>query len=518
MPLLLEHLLDDPSLGLVLVAGHAGLKERRPLRWAHISEIPDPTPWLEGGEILLTTGLAVKDDPALQRRLVARLRDRDCAGLGFGVGIWVDEVPAALAEEAEARQLPLFTVPYEVPFIAVTKRVMRHVAAEHFATLRAAVDLHRQVLAAVISAHGVQAVLETIARPMTEFSSAVFDYYGQLLALHDPSGRLATLGTDALWKAVYPGRHEHARFELALSGQVVSGALVRVGEEIEAVFALVGPRALHEHEALLMEQGLAGVSLELARDASIRSAHRARVEEVLDDVGAGRVGRRELERRLRTLGFDPGAGLQVLCVTQPDGVAGRAVCGLVEDVIGSVGAPVIGRLDGTVYAVVRPVDAGQAERLVVAARGRGWPGLVVGRSNVHTEAEGLAAALKEAATAAATPAPTPVRDVADLGLPGLLAGIADPAAVGAFVDQVLGPVLDHDRRESTSLTETLRAYLRHGCRPGPAAVELCVHRHTLAYRLDRIRDLTGRDPRDGAHLLAYGLALELRPEPAGGQP
>ena len=56
---------------------------------------------------------------------------------------------------------------------------------------------------------------------------------------------------------------------------------------------------------------------------------------------------------------------------------------------------------------------------------------------------------------------------------------------------------------------SLRAYLEHGCRPGPAAAELRIHRHTLAYRLDRITALTGRDPRDGAHLVSYGVALEL---------
>ena len=56
---------------------------------------------------------------------------------------------------------------------------------------------------------------------------------------------------------------------------------------------------------------------------------------------------------------------------------------------------------------------------------------------------------------------------------------------------------------------TLAAYLRHGCRPGPAAKELSIHRHTLSYRLERIAELTGRDPRDGDHLLAFTLALAL---------
>lgn len=85
---------------------------------------------------------------------------------------------------------------------------------------------------------------------------------------------------------------------------------------------------------------------------------------------------------------------------------------------------------------------------------------------------------------------------------------------------MLAPMQRHDHAHGTKLEATLRAYLRHGCRPGPAAQELCVHRLTLAYRLDRIRDLTGCDPRDGEHLLAFGLVLELaaRRTPATGAP
>ena len=45
------------ELELQVVAGAAGLD--RAVRWVHISELADPTPWLSGGEVLLTTGLGV---------------------------------------------------------------------------------------------------------------------------------------------------------------------------------------------------------------------------------------------------------------------------------------------------------------------------------------------------------------------------------------------------------------------------------------------------------------------------
>jgi PucR family transcriptional regulator, purine catabolism regulatory protein len=522
MPLWLEHLLDDPGLGLVLVAGESGLRERGPVRWVHISEIPDPTPWMEGSELLLTTGLGVKDSPELQRRLIEGLAARGCAGVGFGLGVCLNDVPPAMLDAADVCGLPLFTVPYAVPFIAVTKRVSRHIFDEHYATLRGAVDLHRQVLATVLSGSGVAGVLATVARPMPDFGWLLFDYYGQLLAAHRHGTAAGVSGVafvdpspERVWEGIASRLRQRDRIDMTVDDRLVHAAVVRLGDQVEAVLGVVGERELHEHEALLLEQALTGVSLELARGLSVREAHRSRVDELLEEAAAGRLSQQALTAQMQRLGIRPAEGFHVICLSRHDGRNGpgpvqeRTLCALAEDVLATNGAPVLGRRDGDVYAIVQAGPGDQADRILRALAARGCPTVAVGRSRTKHEAGALNAAMREAAVAASLPG-TGVRDVADLGVDGLLAGIDDASSAQAFVEHVLGAVLDHDRSEGTQLVPTLAAYLRHGCRPGPAAEELCVHRHTLAYRLDRVRDLTGRDPRDGQHLLAFGLALELR--------
>jgi len=71
------------GLELALLAGEEGLD--LPIRWVHMSELLDPTPWLSGGEVLLTTGMQLGSE-ADQREFVTRLADSRLAGLGFGVG------------------------------------------------------------------------------------------------------------------------------------------------------------------------------------------------------------------------------------------------------------------------------------------------------------------------------------------------------------------------------------------------------------------------------------------------
>jgi Purine catabolism regulatory protein-like family len=53
----IRDILHTPGLGVGVAAGEAGLDNR--VRWIHVSELRDPTPWLEGGELLLTTGSPV---------------------------------------------------------------------------------------------------------------------------------------------------------------------------------------------------------------------------------------------------------------------------------------------------------------------------------------------------------------------------------------------------------------------------------------------------------------------------
>jgi Purine catabolism regulatory protein-like family/PucR C-terminal helix-turn-helix domain len=121
------------ELGLELVSGHESANGH--VRWVHSTELPDPTPWLRGGELLLTTGLQL-EGAKTQRELVAHLAEHEIAGLGFGTGFAHKRLPAALADEARKRDFPLFEVPYELPFIAITERVFAQLLDERYEMLQ----------------------------------------------------------------------------------------------------------------------------------------------------------------------------------------------------------------------------------------------------------------------------------------------------------------------------------------------------------------------------------------------
>src|SRR4051794_26591434 len=148
------------ELEVRVVAGEAGLD--RAVRWVHISEHQDPTPWLSGGELLLTTGINL-GPAAKQREYVERLAGKGVAGLGVGIGFDHKRIPKAVTDTAEANGLPVFEVPYEMPFIAITERAAARLVNEQFGVLERGLHVHERLERLVIEGRGLDEILASTA-------------------------------------------------------------------------------------------------------------------------------------------------------------------------------------------------------------------------------------------------------------------------------------------------------------------------------------------------------------------
>ena len=75
--------------------------------------------------------------------------------------------------------------------------------------------------------------------------------------------------------------------------------------------------------------------------------------------------------------------------------------------------------------------------------------------------------------------------------------------------QSLGELLAYDRQNNADLVSTLDAFFAANGSPKEAAERLGVHRNTVLYRLDRIRDITGYDLDDAGLRMRLQLALHI---------
>src|SRR3954447_15556844 len=175
--LTIREVLADVDIALLAGEGHLDM----PVRWVHISELVDPTPWLSGGELLLTTGLAL-NSAKRQRDYIATLADHGLAGLGLGTGFTHEKVPQALLEAARDRDFPLFEVPYELPFIALTEHAFTRLVNEQYALLQRSIAAQERLQRIVLSERGLDAIVGALAT-LIGGPALVFDGRGELQAL-----------------------------------------------------------------------------------------------------------------------------------------------------------------------------------------------------------------------------------------------------------------------------------------------------------------------------------------------
>jgi hypothetical protein len=116
----LRALLNAPGLGLAVPDGAQDLD--RPISWAHITEMRDPSRYLRGGELVCTVGLSLQS-PQDCRTFAGALATARAAGVCFGVGDGHDAVPAALLDECSRHRLPVLIAAPSVPFSTVHRRV-----------------------------------------------------------------------------------------------------------------------------------------------------------------------------------------------------------------------------------------------------------------------------------------------------------------------------------------------------------------------------------------------------------
>jgi purine catabolism regulator len=460
-----------PGLELRVAAGAEGLG--REVSWLHVSELDDPTQWLEGGELLLTTGLGVGELATRQRAYLRRLADHGIAGLGFGIGFNHAEVPAALAQEADRLGFPVLEVPYEVPFVAITKMAVSHLASERLEQLTQAIAVHERLADAVLKGRGLNDLL-----------GIVCGHLDCSLQLIDEGGRVVS------------ERHSGRRlsFEAALELPVVAR------EELAMLKAVREGRPFGEYDRLVLHHGQTALAFELSRRRAVSAAELRLAGDLLDDLEDDRLDEREASRRMAAFGLDPRGTYAAILALPTDGLHAEAVRQRLAAELDALTLPYVStaRLDRAAFLVEADQDEavlGLAQRL--AGNGAEW------RVGIGRTARGrdLGRSLLEARAALDTTAGS-VASYRDLGSLELLLNLPD-APLDAFVDRVLGAAA-----HNSWLLDSLSGLLDAGCRWSEAAERLGVHRHTLRYRMDRLREVTGRHPDDPEQRMELWLALK----------
>lgn len=451
-------------------AGVAETTWHQDINWVAVTELEDPQRFLNGGELILTTGLRLKSAPE-QRRFVRQVQRAGAVGIGFGVGLSHEAVPPALLAEANRWGLPVVEVPYETPFIAITKLVADAQSADHYSKLERLIAGHQILARALLTGGGLAELLKQLGS-MLRTDIALTQFTAQLY-----NSSTAAPAADA-WSS----------FPIPTGRRDACTLWVRQPFEDTGIVGYA--------------QNL--ISVELNNMVKQRQAQRALCGQVLEDVIHGALETSEAQRRLAGVGINSTRKNVVLLAVSPahnkalgSTSVPRALEGTVAAVVGKDLVVVINDDGGAAPALARQLSDHLAEAGIHAT---------IGIGGAYTKPNGLRWSYFEARDAAGHG--LPVNEPERLSLTSLLLASED-VPLADMAHESLNPLRAFDAAHGAELMTTLESYLTNNGSVAAVAEQLTLHRNTVRYRLAQITELTGYDPSVTADRVQLWLALAV---------
>lgn len=509
----------------LVVAAHGHL--HREVRWVHTTELPDIAPLLRGGDLVMTTGIALPDAPSHLSGFAASLARSGAAGLMVELGRRWTEVPPVLAEECDHHDLPLVALRREVRFAAVTQAVGERLVDAQLAELREAHRVHdtftelstseagpEEILQAAQQLAAAPVVLENSDHRVLDYRAGPVDIQAFLAdwerrsRIVQPDGRTSWDESNG-WLVTAIGRRERRW------GRLIIGAaspppqrLVAVAERAAAALAM---HRLHDRN----------------RDSRTRRVHHELIVALLADPSGP-----DVARRVEVAGLATGShlvGVAMRPATEHPAMAGPSY---VDDIVTALlrsaepltAQIIVAAFQGEVRALVslpsttdpiasvdELVERVQAKVPVVAAAGTPV-GPLSAADRTLRDAIHVLGALPEQLTS-----PLGVHRLEDLHVRGLLMLLSEDERLRSFVVRELAPLREADERHRDDLLRTARALVTRSGNKAAAAASLNISRPALYDRIRRLERTLGADLDDAEARTSLHLALlaeDLLPTPS----
>ncbi len=508
-----------------------------PVRWVHAIEFPDAARLLRGGELVLTTGIALPDEGPLLEEYVAGLAEVGVSALAVELGRkYTGGLPAGFVAAAQARGLPLIVFQREIPFIEITEAVHAQIIDDQLDQLRTSARLHEVFTDLAVAGAGPAEILqqasELAGRPLI-----LEDLSHHVLACEpagtDPARLLADFEDRS--RAVAPSPRTvyqestvdqdttgHQQGGPGSSGWLVTTVGARGEDWGRVILVCTGPPG--PGDTVLVERTATtlalGRLLTRQQESLERQAHRTLISAILAQPGADPdeaaaqaralglpvAGRQLIAAVLRVRSGAVGLLAQAQVLDMAEAMAGACREGRIPALVGSVDdlrAAALLSLDPAAdpdQVLARVCGAARRTLARPARRPYGTPpeqpviGVGTPAAAMLDVRRSLLEAQQVADAVAQTAGTGPGRAfyrLADLRLRGLLYLLGEDARLATFAERELGPLLGYDAAHGTDLTGVLAAYLAAGGNKADAAARAHLARPTLYERLRHIERILG---------------------------
>ena len=516
-------------VGTTIVAGHPGV--HRPVTWVSVLNTRPPAfTGLQGGELAL---LSLDAMHLLSDKLTLVTLIRDLAEMNVtAIGV-LGEISRPAQANADELGVPLLHLP-ETALLRNVERLVAQVLMGHpVSPEERGLEIREQLLHISTENRGLTALTGVMAH-MVGKTVVVQDKRLQPLAMAGPLTKTPRWPSieDALYDmnplpALFRDRVEVAQVapdpvavdltHLGLrrlvapivAGKMGRGFLSLVFDEEESYDAL---------DVAFVRHGAAVCALEMAKEKAIREAQKRVQGNVLEQFLGGMISENEALLRLTRLGYQPDQHYTTLYMggLRDNVPTARQIEALCNEQSGALGTGALVQPYGSEVIVFCEGDENTTRDLALAVQGRVQERykseVAVGMGQRATDLHAWRASFQQAVAAYRTAHQwklTAPLAFGEMGVYRLLSLLVGSPELSKFYYETLGELTEQTPHNLEFVT-TLEAFFEEHGNLTRTARRLHVHRNTLLYRMDRIKEITGIDLDNPETRLAVHLALRIR--------
>ena len=527
-----------------VLAGKNGLS--REIVWVTVIEVLDQIHLLQKGEFLITTAFGLADIPRLIDELIPSLAQKNLAGLAIQTGYYLDEIPDSIIQHCDQYDLPLIELPKSLKFSEMTMAITKRIINRQMEMLEYARKIHDRLTEVILQNRGLSQIAVVLAE-LLDAPVRIMDTHYNLLASARTAEHEASLQPEKMQAEYLALKKQQLlcpeqnliAIDACSTPESPDQFLypLAVGQEVYGYLSvLTAKQTLAEMEKTAIASAATISTLEILKEKAVWETEERVKGDFIDDLLENAIITDTiLRRRANYLGFNLEKKFAVLILqfgnlntSQSISEAHfqdtkQRVFSLVRFSLHTYQKQALLKYKNNKLILLIQIDRDNAQdggrgeltqiatelRKIIAAETAISTAIGIGRA--YKQLADMAKSFREAEQVLAIGDRLRSKEYVlfyeELGPYILFAGAANEAELLAFYTNTVSAVIAYDIQHSSQLILTLEAFIR--CNNGlkETASELFIHRHTLKYRLGRIREICGLDPENTRDQFQLQLGL-----------
>lgn len=523
-----------------VVGGKEGLHQT--VRSVNVMEVPDIFEWIQPGELLITAGYSIRDNPDAQLALIPKLAGKQLAGLAIKPQRYLGKIPQAMIEQADAYKFPLVELPADVSFADLISPVLSGIVNQQNRYLSHSLQVHQKFMEIV--AHG--GTIKDMADCLAQLAGNPVMIYD---AVHSRLERDAGAWNREMMDAAadfargqlgeMPEQTRHCRMEYPGGGVEVWETPIIKGRDVYGkVLVLETNKPLRGPDIQTMERLATVAALEIVNLLAFDQIERRYANEFMDQILNAKIDD-EWIARAKLFGWDLGKDYYAI-ILQTETATGdpsekdektqmllnsRIVKGLTQYYRAKKRAIIAGTKRNHIMLFL---ETSSLDRMAARLEAMKQAGVIrkelqtmirggtvtLGLGRYHPGVGGFQRSYDDARKSLLIGIEMGLggQDIHfnDLGVYRLLVLLETREEMREYLLDYITPLLAYDDEKKTELLKTLAMYFKYRGNIRKISQALFTHYNTILYRIDRIQEITGLNLDENEDRINLEIALKIR--------